>query len=48
MEITCPACDGKGVEKVTQPTEPGRKIYAGTCRECHGKGQIRKPQPSAV
>jgi DnaJ-class molecular chaperone len=39
-EAKCPACDGKGVAKVQQPTQPGRKIYGPTCKECLGKGQI--------
>jgi DnaJ-class molecular chaperone len=46
-EMTCPACDGKGYQKITQPTEPGRKIYPATCKECLGKGHIKKPQPGA-
>ena len=43
-EVICQACDGTGFQKVKQPTEPGRKIYAATCKECLGKGQIRKPE----
>jgi len=43
-EIICPACDGTGAEKIKQPTEPDRKIYPATCKQCHGKGRIEKPQ----
>jgi DnaJ-class molecular chaperone len=42
-EVICPACNGKGVQKVNQPKEPGRKIYPATCKECLGKGRIGKP-----
>jgi DnaJ-class molecular chaperone len=42
-EVVCPACDGTGFSKVTQPTQPGRKIYPAKCRECLGKGRIKKP-----
>jgi DnaJ-class molecular chaperone len=42
-EVICPACKGKGVQKVKQPKEPGRKIYPATCKECLGKGRIAKP-----
>jgi DnaJ-class molecular chaperone len=42
-EVICPACDGAGIEKVMQPTEPGRKIYPANCKECLGKGRLRKP-----
>ena len=46
-EMICPACDGKGVQKMTQPTEPGRKIYPPPCKECLGKGHVAKPQAGA-
>lgn len=42
-EVICPDCDGTGVEKIKQPTEPGRKIFAATCKKCLGKGRIDKP-----
>jgi len=44
-EAICPACDGKGLQKVKQPTQPGRKIYSAKCEECLGKGRIKKPTP---
>jgi DnaJ-class molecular chaperone len=43
-EIICPACDGMGFPKATQPAKPGRKIYPATCKQCLGKGRIKKPQ----
>jgi DnaJ-class molecular chaperone len=43
-EIICPACDGIGFPKVQQPAEPGRKIYPPACKQCFGKGRIKKPQ----
>jgi DnaJ-class molecular chaperone len=42
-EVICPGCNGAGVEKIKQPTEPGCKIYPATCKECLGKGRIGKP-----
>jgi DnaJ-class molecular chaperone len=39
-EIKCPACDGTGFPTVTQPVQPGRKIYPTPCEECGGKGRI--------
>jgi DnaJ-class molecular chaperone len=42
-EAICPACDGTGLQKVKQPTQPGRKIYPAKCEECLGKGRIKKP-----
>jgi DnaJ-class molecular chaperone len=42
-EVICAACDGTGFQKVEQPTEPGRKHYPATCKECLGKGRINKP-----
>ncbi len=42
-EKICPACDGTGLQKVKQPTQPGRKIYPAKCEECLGKGKIKKP-----
>jgi DnaJ-class molecular chaperone len=42
-EVICAACDGTGFQKVEQPTEPGRKLYPATCKECRGKGRIDKP-----
>jgi DnaJ-class molecular chaperone len=39
-EIKCPACDGTGFSKVTQPAQPGRKIYPAPCEKCGGKGRI--------
>jgi DnaJ-class molecular chaperone len=42
-EVICAACDGTGFQKVEQPSEPGRKIYPATCRECLGKGRRDKP-----
>jgi DnaJ-class molecular chaperone len=47
-DMTCPACDGTGFQKVKQPTEPGRRIYPAPCKECLGKGQIKKPQSGGV
>jgi hypothetical protein len=36
-EIDCPACGGTGFPKVTQPSQPGRKIYPAPCKQCLGK-----------
>jgi DnaJ-class molecular chaperone len=43
-EIKCPACEGTGLAKVTQPVQPGRKIYPPPCKECAGKGRIEAPR----
>jgi hypothetical protein len=40
-EIRCPACGGTGLSKVTQPVQPGRKIYPPPCKQCSGKGRKR-------
>jgi hypothetical protein len=48
FEVICPACDGTGFQRIQQPTEPARRIYPASCKECVGKGQIRKPQSSSV
>jgi len=45
-ELVCPACGGTGLEQVTQPTEPGRRIFPAKCKQCDGKGRIKKPQSS--
>jgi len=42
-EVICPACDGTGLQKVKQPTQPGRKVYPPKCAECLGKGRIQRP-----
>jgi DnaJ-class molecular chaperone len=39
-EHRCPACNGTGFPTVTQPVQPGRKIYPVKCRACAGKGRI--------
>jgi len=44
-EIRCPACEGTGFSKVTQPVQPGRKIYPPPCKQCLGKGRIESPRP---
>lgn len=44
-EIKCPACEGTGLAKVTQPVRPWRKIYPPHCKECGGKGRIKAPSP---
>jgi DnaJ-class molecular chaperone len=43
-ETICAACNGTGFPKVRQPTEPGRKIYPGPCKQCLGKGRIKMQQ----
>jgi len=40
-ESICPACNGTGFPKVTQPLQLGRKIYPVQCKDCGGKGRIR-------
>jgi DnaJ-class molecular chaperone len=42
-EVICLACDGTGFQKLKQPTEPGRRIYPATCKECLGKGKVKAP-----
>jgi DnaJ-class molecular chaperone len=42
-EDVCRACDGTGLQKVKQPTQPDQKIYPAKCEECLGKGRIKKP-----
>ena len=39
-EIRCPACGGTGFALVTQPVQPGRKIYPAPCEKCNGKGRM--------
>jgi DnaJ-class molecular chaperone len=39
-EIKCPECNGTGFPVVTQPVQPGRKIYPVPCKQCGGKGRI--------
>jgi hypothetical protein len=34
-EDVCPACDGTGLQKVKQPTQPGHKIYPAKCASLH-------------
>jgi len=41
-EQHCPACDGRGVPAVKQPSRPGRRIYPAPCKKCGGKGRIAK------
>ncbi|WP_375787130.1 hypothetical protein ACE10Z_06075 [Bradyrhizobium sp. Pha-3] len=41
-EEKCDACKGTGFPEVKQPGEPGRKIYPEPCKQCGGKGRIRK------
>ncbi|WP_371259477.1 zinc finger domain-containing protein [Bradyrhizobium sp. URHD0069] len=40
IEHKCPACNGTGYPVVTQPVQPGRKIYPAPCTKCGGKGRI--------
>jgi DnaJ-class molecular chaperone len=40
IEHICPACNGTGFPKVTQPVQPWRKIYPIQCKDCGGKGRI--------
>jgi DnaJ-class molecular chaperone len=39
-EHMCEACMGTGYPVVTQPIQPGRKIYPVKCGACEGKGKI--------
>ena len=39
-EHICSACKGTGFPDVTQPAQPGRKIYPVKCETCSGKGRI--------
>jgi hypothetical protein len=41
-EIKCPACDGNGFPTVMRPMQPGRKIYPALCKQCLGKGRLKK------
>src|ERR1035437_6206540 len=45
-ETRCPACDGKGFPTVTQPKQPGRKIYPAPCKQCLGKGNKGRITPA--
>jgi hypothetical protein len=40
-ESKCPACNGTGYPVLTQPMQPGRKIYPAACKKCGGKGRIK-------
>jgi DnaJ-class molecular chaperone len=49
-EHVCPACNGTGYPVVTQPVQPGRKIYPAKCKTCGGSGKVADvmlPDPSA-
>jgi DnaJ-class molecular chaperone len=39
-ERECSACNGTGFAVVTQPVQPGRKLYPPRCKECGGKGRV--------
>ena len=39
-EHMCPACNGTGFPVVTQPVQPGRRLYPMKCELCDGKGKI--------
>ncbi|MGY4573403.1 hypothetical protein [Bradyrhizobium sp. USDA 3256] len=39
-EHMCPACNGTGFPAVTEPVQPGHKIYPVKCKVCEGKGKI--------
>jgi DnaJ-class molecular chaperone len=39
-EVDYPACEGTGFPPVTQPGQPGRKIFPARCQQCLGKGRI--------
>jgi len=40
-ELICDACDGTGFPAVTQPAQPGRRVYPAPCRRCGGKGRLK-------
>jgi DnaJ-class molecular chaperone len=40
-ERICPACNGTGVQPITQAVQPGHRIYPVKCAACEGKGKIR-------
>ncbi len=41
-EVRCEACSGTGVPAVKKVTPPGKRIYPAPCKECGGKGWIKK------
>jgi hypothetical protein len=41
-ESKCPACNGTGYPVLTQPMQPGRKIYPAPCKKCGGKGRMKE------
>src|ERR1700691_72400 len=45
-EQRCPACNGTGFPAVRQPVQPGRGAYPPPCKECGGKGRIKKRPPA--
>jgi DnaJ-class molecular chaperone len=47
LQLRCPSCGGTGFPIVMQPTQPGRKIYPATCKQCEGKGWIKQPNEKA-
>jgi hypothetical protein len=38
-EAICPVCDGTGLQKVKQPTEPGRKSILRNARNASPKAE---------
>ena len=41
-ESKCPVCNGTGYPVLTQPMQPGRKIYPAPCKKCGGKGRMKE------
>jgi hypothetical protein len=40
-EINCDVCSGTGFPAVSQPTQPGRRIYPASCKKFGGKGRLK-------
>ena len=38
--MTCPDCDGYGVEIVSSYDADGEETYTRPCQECRGSGEI--------
>jgi DnaJ-class molecular chaperone len=41
QEINCDACNGTGFPPVTEPVQPGRRVYPAPCKKCGGKGRLK-------
>jgi hypothetical protein len=41
-------CNGSGFLKVTQPANPGHRIYPPRCTKCGGRGRVQRPNSKMI